>query len=210
MKILLLSPHTDDVELGAGGSVIKFLEEGNKILWVVFSTAEDSVPKVMPKDILKKEFLSAIKFLKTINPITCKILNYKVRQLSYHRQEILESLISIRKKFNPDLVIGPSLNDFHQDHQTVAIEMVRAFKTTSKIICYELPWNHINFETKVFVKLKEPHIKMKYELLKRYKSQYIKARPYFSYEYICGLAKVRGVQCNSKYAEAFEVIRWMM
>ena len=45
MKYLLLAPHTDDIELGCGGTVVKLLEDGNEIHWVVFSTAEDSVPQ---------------------------------------------------------------------------------------------------------------------------------------------------------------------
>ena len=58
MKYLLLAPHTDDIELGCGGTVLKLLEEGNEVHWVVFSTAEDSIPPGMPLDTLKKEFLS--------------------------------------------------------------------------------------------------------------------------------------------------------
>jgi hypothetical protein len=102
------------------------------------------------------------------------------------------------------------LNDFHQDHQIVANEMVRAFKTSASILSYELPWNHIGFDTQLFIKLTEKHIEEKYELLRNYKSQVLKNRPYFSKEFIFGLAKTRGVQCDSKYAEAFEVIRWML
>jgi LmbE family N-acetylglucosaminyl deacetylase len=116
----------------------------------------------------------------------------------------------IREEFKPQMVIGPSLNDFHQDHQVVANEMVRAFKTASSIICYELPWNHVTFNTQLFVKLKKEHLVKKWEMLKNYESQLTKGKTYFSEEFVYGLAKTRGVQCNSEYAEAFEVIRWMM
>ena len=127
-----------------------------------------------------------------------------------HRQEILEELINIRAGFDPHIVVGPSLNDFHQDHQVVANEMIRAFKTASSIICYELPWNYVTFNTQLFVKLKKEHIVKKWEMLKNYESQLTKGKTYFSEEFVYGLAKTRGVQCNSEYAEAFEVIRWMM
>ena len=209
MKILVLSPHTDDVELGCGGGIAKFISEGHNILWVVFSTAEESLPEDLPKDTLKKEFLSVMngQGLKEDN---YRVFNFKVRTLHEHRQEILEKLINLRENFKPQMVIGPSLNDFHQDHQVVANEMVRAFKTTSSIICYELPWNHITFNTQLFIKLKKEHIVKKCEMLKNYKSQLTKGKTYFSEEFIYGLAKTRGVQCDSEYAEAFEVIRWMM
>lgn len=208
-KILLLSPHTDDVELGAGGTVQKFLEEGKQIYWIVFSTAEESLPAHMDKDTLEREFVSVMKQL-GVEPSHYMINRFKVRKLHERRQEILELLVKVRKEFNPDLVIGPSLNDFHQDHVVVANEMVRAFKSSASIICYELPWNHVSFNTQFFVQLETRHIKRKLEVLKLYKSQVIKERNYFSNEFIFGLAKTRGVQINNNYAEAFEVIRWIV
>jgi len=209
MRVLVLSPHTDDAELGAGGSIIKLLEEGNEIFWIVFSTAEDSLPQNIPKDTLKKEFQDSMKTL-GLDKTNYKVYNFKVRHLHRYRQEILEILVKTRNKVRPHLVIGPSLHDFHQDHQVIANEMIRAFKTTSSIISYELPWNHITFNTQLFIKLKQHHIDKKWEILQNYKSQMIERRPYFSKKFISGLAKVRGVQCNSKYAEAFEVIRWIV
>lgn len=156
---------------------------------------------------MRKEFLNVVKSL-NLSETNCKICNFKVRYLHEHRQEILQELIELRNRINPKLVIGPSINDFHQDHQIVANEMIRAFKTTSSIICYELPWNHIEFKTQLFVKLNENHIVKKCEILCNYKTQLTKNRNYFSEKFIKGLGKVRGVQCNSEYAEAFEVIRW--
>lgn len=209
MNILVLSPHTDDAELGCGGSIAKFIEEGHDLFWVVFSTAEDSLPHNLPKDTLKNEFLNIVHDI-GLDESKYEIFSFKVRHLHKHRQEILEHLIKIRNSFNPDLVIGPSINDFHQDHQVVANEMVRAFKTTSSIISYELPWNHITFNTQLFAKLNDEHVSKKYNLLTYYKSQFLLNKSYFSEEFIRGFARTRGVQCNSKYAEAFEVVRWMI
>ena len=208
MRVLILSPHTDDAELGCGGTIAKFLENGNEIFWIVFSTAEDSLPFGLPKDTLKNECLNVIKEL-SLGENNFKIFNFKVRNLHQSRQEVLEELIQTRSQYNPDVVIGPSLNDLHQDHQVVSHEMIRAFKTTSSIICYELPWNHVTFNTQCFVKLNKRHLDRKCSILKNYKSQLIKEKSYFSEEFVYGLAKTRGVQCNSEYAEAFEVVRWM-
>jgi LmbE family N-acetylglucosaminyl deacetylase len=206
LRILFLGPHTDDVELGSGGTLIRFLRQKYDVMITVFCTASDSLPKGMPKDALKTEFLEIADVLK----VNRKIFDFKVRYLNFCRQRILEELVKINSEFNPDLVIGPSLNDFHQDHQTVANEMIRAFKMSSSIICYELPWNHLTFTTQLFVKLSRQDIEMKAKLLKSYKSQIIAHKPYFSDEFIYGFAKTRGVQCNAEYAEAFEVLRWMM
>lgn len=207
MKILIVSPHTDDAELGCGGSISKFIEMGAEIYWIVFSSAEDSLPSGLEKDTLKKEF---IEIVNSLNIKNYKILNYKVRTLSQKRQNILDELVNLKKEIIPDIVICPSLNDFHQDHQIVSNECVRAFKTNSSIICYELPWNHITFNTQLFIKLNKNHIDKKWFMLKKYKSQFIVNKSYFNKEYIYGLAKIRGVQSNSTYAEAFEVIRWIL
>ena len=209
MKVLILSPHTDDAELACGGSIIKFLEEGHELLWVVFSVAEESLPEFLPKDTLKNEFLEITKHL-DLHKENYIIYNFKVRHIHENRQDVLENLLTIRNDFLPNLVLIPSLSDYHQDHQVVANEAVRAFKMSASIIGYELPWNHVTFDTSMFIRLSEQHIKKKFGLLSYYKSQFLKERNYFSEEYIFGLARVRGTQCNAKYAEAYEVIRWIM
>jgi len=119
----------------------------------------------------------------------------------------LEEMVKLKKDINPDLVFIPSINDLHQDHHTIAMEGLRAFKQRS-VISYELPWNNITFRTQAFVKLSEENIKKKVEALKAYESQ--KDRFYASEEFIRSLAITRGTQINSKYAEAFEVMRWII
>ncbi len=208
-RALFISPHTDDVELGAGGTLIKLLEDGNEILWVVFSTAESSLPADTPKDTLHNEFLDVASSI-GLKEKDYKIFDFKVRYLPSHRQEILDEMIKMKKDYSPDLIIGPSLNDNHQDHEVVAKEILRAFKDSSSIISYELPWNHIQFNTQLFVKIDESHLNKKIELLKKYDSQIKLDRPYFSKDYIRGWAKMRGVQVKAEYAEAFEVTRWIL
>lgn len=209
MRTLFISPHTDDVELGAGGTLIKLLEGGNEILWVVFSTAETSLPADTPKETLRNEFLDVVTSI-GLKENDYKIFDFKVRYLPSHRQEILDEMIKMKKEYSPDLIVGPSLNDHHQDHEVVAKEMLRAFKDSSTIICYELPWNHIEFKTQLFVKIDESHLNKKIRLLKKYDSQIMLDRPYFSEEYIRGWASMRGVQVKAEFAEAFEVVRWIM
>ena len=139
-----------------------------------------------------------------------RVYNFKVRQLPDNRQEILEILNNLKNEFHPSLVIGPSLNDYHQDHAVIANEMVRAFKTTSSIISYELPWNHLEFRSQFFVKLDEENMIKKISLLNKYQSQMYIKRHYFTEDFIRGLALTRGAQINHKYAEAFDVIRMVI
>jgi LmbE family N-acetylglucosaminyl deacetylase len=202
-NILVLAPHTDDGELGAGGSISKFIDQGACVTYAAFSTAEQSVPDGFPKDVLKTEVKRATSVLGVL-PENLLIFNYEVRKLGYVRQEILEELIRIKKNNAFDLVLLPSLNDIHQDHSTIANEGVRAFKNCT-ILGYELIWNNLTFNTQCFIHLEKKHIENKIAALKEYKSQGF--RDYLSDEFIFSLAKTRGVQIGAEYAEAFEVIR---
>jgi LmbE family N-acetylglucosaminyl deacetylase len=205
-KILVLSPHTDDGELGCGGSIAKFIEEGNDVYYVAFSTAEESVPKGYPKNILEKEVKAATKVL-GIPPSNLIIYKFQVRKLNYVRQEILDELIKIRETIKPDMVFLPSTNDLHQDHYTVREEGLRAFKHVT-VLGYELCWNNITFHTQAFIKLKKKNVDKKIRALKAYKSQ--SHRAYTKKDFVSGLANVRGVQIGAKHAETFEVLRWVM
>jgi N-acetylglucosamine malate deacetylase 1 len=202
-KVLVLAPHTDDGELGAGGTIAKLIDSGAEVYYAAFSTAEQSVPDGFPKDILKTEVKKATLRLgiKSENLI---IYNYEVRKLNYVRQEILENLIHLRKEINPDLIFLPCLHDIHQDHSTVAQEGVRAFKHKT-ILGYELIWNNLTFSTSCFVQLNQSHLKRKCEALHEYSSQ--RHRDYTSEKFIMSLATARGVQIGCEFAESFEVIR---
>ncbi len=202
-NVLVLAPHTDDGELGCGGYISRLLEEGAEVYYAAFSTAKESVPMGYDSNILKTEVRAATSVL-GIDAKNLFVYDFQVRKLNYVRQEILEELISLRKKINFDLVLMPSLNDLHQDHKTVAEEGLRAFKQTN-ILCYELIWNNLSFNTQCFVKLQQQHIEQKVRALQEYKSQ--SARDYMSKEFIFALAKTRGVQIGCDYAEAYEVVR---
>jgi len=136
-----------------------------------------------------------------------KIYKYPVRRFDEYRQEILENLIQIKKEFDPDLVFVPSTKDIHQDHSVISREGIRAFKR-KKILGYEEPWNNIEIENKFFIKLTKDNIEKKIEALNCYESQ--KGRNYVDKEFIWSLSKVRSTQIGVKYAESFEIIRWVL
>ena len=205
-NILILAPHTDDGELGCGGTISRAISEGATVHYVAFSTAQASVPPGFPSDQLVTEVKEATAIL-GIEVEHLHVFDYEVRKLNFKRQEILEQLIALRKIINPDLVFMPSLRDIHQDHSTIANEGLRAFKHTS-ILGYELIWNNLTFDTDCFVELQEDHLATKINALKAYKTQ--EGRNYMDPEFIRSLAKVRGTQVGCKYAETFEVIRWVI
>ena len=84
---------------------------------------------------------------------------------------------------------------------------MRAFKKCT-LLGYEQPWNNITFNTLAFIPLKESHIKKKIDALKCYETQ--RERAYLNADFIRGLAVTRGTQIEQRYAEAFEVIKWVI
>ena len=204
-RVLILAPHTDDAELGCGGTMVRMLENGIALHVAAFSTARASLPPGSDPDLLRREFNAAMDIL-GIPQENRFIYDYQVRKLNYSRQEVLEEMIKLKKDIQPDMVLLPSGSDLHQDHEVVYNEGLRAFKEIT-VWGYELPWNHITFSAQAFVRLDSEHIDKKWEILQAYESQFKKARNYFTREFIEGLARVRGVQVKAEFAEAFEVIR---
>lgn len=204
-RVLVLAPHTDDGEFGCGGSISRLVEGGSEVVYVAFSAAERSIPDGWPTDTLRREVKQATKIL-GIRENNLQILEYPVRDFPQYRQAILEDMIRLKRELAPSTVLLPSLNDTHQDHQVVAQEGFRAFKTIS-MLGYELPWNNLTFRTNCFICLEERHIEKKIQALACYESQ--RHRAYASPEFVRSLAVIRGTQIGVRYAEVFESVRWV-
>lgn len=204
--IVVLAPHTDDGEIGCGGTIARFVEEGRQVYYIAFSTARTSVRPEFPSNILEIEVMQATGKL-GIPEQNVILYDFPVRNFPEYRQAILQQLIDLRVQLEPDLVFAPSPNDIHQDHQVITAEGLRAFKRHT-ILGYEEPWNNIVFETRCFIPLAERHIDKKVEALSCYRSQ--GHRTYLDGDFVRGLARTRGTQIEGGFAEAFEVLRWIM
>lgn len=202
-NVLVLAPHTDDGELGCGGSIAKYCMENKNVFYVAFSICSRSLPPELAPDTLAKEVKEATQVL-GIKPENLILYDYDVRHFYQERQGILEELIKLRSFIKPDLVFVPSPTDIHQDHQVISEEGLRAFKNTS-LFGYEMPWNNISFNTRAFNVLGEEHVVKKVDALRKYESQ--AKRSYLNEEFIRSQAIMRGVQIGARYAETFEVIR---
>jgi LmbE family N-acetylglucosaminyl deacetylase len=202
-RALVLAPHTDDGELGCGGTIARFISQGVEVFYAAFSWAEKSVPEGMPSDILKKEVKEATTVL-GISPSNLILFGLEVRNFPSLRQEILEEMIKLKKELNPDIVFLPSTNDTHQDHKTISEEGFRSFKSRT-MLGYEVPWNNLVFTTSCFFGLEEAWLHKKIEALRCYRSQ--AGKDYASEEFVRSLARTRGTQVGMRYAEAFESIR---
>lgn len=201
--VLILGPHTDDGEIGAGATISRLCREGKKVYYVAFSICEESVPKGFSKDILSKEILNAGDKL-GIPKNNIQTFRYKVRNFSSSRQEILEDLLKLKNQINPDLVLLPCSSDIHQDHKVISEEGTRAFKKTS-ILGYEIPWNNLEINNRCFIEVTPQDLQNKVNAILEYKSQSF--RNYINEEYIKSLLIIRGKQIDFNLAESFEVIR---
>ncbi len=194
-RILVLAPHPDDGELGCGATISRFIRSGCEVYYICFSIDERA-----------KEIKQAMNELNL--PLKNLIrLDYPIRTFQEHRQAILDDMVKLSEIWHPDGVFMPSWDDTHQDHQIIAQEGFRAFKGAS-VFGYEAPWNNIIFKTQAFIRVDERDMQRKKNAVLVYKSQ--NTRPYISEDYVMSLAKVRGTQINTQYAEAFEVIRWIL
>jgi len=206
-RILILAPHTDDGEFGCGGTISKLIELGKKVHYIAFSDCEKSLEPGLAPDSLIKELMCATKKL-GIPEKNVEVKKFEVRCFERDRQDVLEDLVYINKHIKPDIVFLPSPKDLHQDHNTIAMEGLRAFKLSSSILGYEVPWNNLSFNTTCFVRLTEENIQKKIDALKCYESQ--TNRYYASDQFIKSLAITRGTQIGAQYAETFEVLRWII
>ncbi len=202
-RILILAPHTDDGELGCGGTIARLVAQQKEVWYVAFSICEESVPEGFPKDALEKEVRKATASL-GIAPERLILFKFPVRKFNSFRQDILEEMVKLRGAIKPDAVFMPCSSALHQDHQTIHHEGLRAFK---HFTCYgyDLPWDTVQFTTTAFVKLQAEHVEKKCRAMDYYETQ--KFRTYVDDEFIKGLARVRGAQIAAQYAEAFELLR---
>ncbi len=159
-KILLVSPHADDISISCGATV-NFLSQNNEILPVLFF--EES-------KVREKEAQREAKILNTKKPFFLK-LN------SHHFPKNLEKDVAKTKKllqeFNPDIIFLPQKNDLHPSHKLATSITLKSLSNHSlKLFFYESPWflfNNLGFNAVTFFSEKE--LKRKLKAIKAHKSQ---------------------------------------
>lgn len=204
--ILVLAPHTDDGELACGATISKMVRLGCEVHYVAFSSCSDSLPAGYQSDCLVREMYKATATL-GIPKTNVSCLNYTVRNFQNERQKILDSMIQINARINPDIVLSPSIHDIHQDHVTIAKECLRAFKKKT-VLQYEVPWNNYTFDNQLFSCVEDEDVERKARAVECYDSQ--KSRDYVSRDFLLGLLVTHGVQIGCKYAEVFEIPRMIV
>lgn len=194
MKILSISPHTDDSEIGCGGTLHKYRRHGVDVRVISLSHMFND------RDLIA-EFTAALKLLDVRDH---QVYDFSARNFTIQRQEILDALIGENKTYKPDIVLIPMKTDTHQDHKVVVDEAQRAFKYTT-LISYELPWNTQSSDLNLFNSINIRDLQAKTAAFLEYKSQ--TNRAYYDKTFFHSLARVRGIQGGYMYAEAFNIIR---
>lgn len=197
--VLGLGAHPDDLEIGCGGSLALAKSAGAVVHSAVLSRCEDTGTNA-ERDQREKEFLAASAILGT-KP---QVFDIPDREFPEHRREIMLILERLQEQLRPDLVFLPSLDDPHQDHNTLAHAVVRTFRRKETLLQYEiLRHGSHTFTPTLFVDITDT-LAAKLRALKEYRSQ-LNLRPYFDEDSFRSLARTRGAQSGCEYAEGFMV-----
>ncbi len=204
-KILVISAHADDMELGCGATIDKLVSEGKDVYSLALSVNNKGKAEQYPREHIVMEAMESAKIL-GIPADKVFIEHFENRTFPEQRQQILDTIWKYKKQIQPDLVITGALNDMHQDHATVAQESLRAFKDCN-LIAYAFDWNRLNKHVNFYSEISEKNLQNKIKAVQTYKSQTDTQRTYLSEKYLRSWAFTRGVEVGLPLAEAFEIVR---
>jgi LmbE family N-acetylglucosaminyl deacetylase len=196
-RFLCLGAHSDDIEIGLGGTLLKLAERRPdlEIWWIVFCA-----PGVRAKEAQE----SADDFLSGIKSREIRIGSFRESYFPSEWPTIKDWFEEIKAKFNPDLVFTHYRDDRHQDHRVLSDLAWNTFRN-HLILEYEiLKYDGDLGNPNLFVPLSEELCSRKIELLlKHFKTQATKH--WFTSDTFEALSRIRGVECASVTgrAEAF-------
>lgn len=196
LAVLALGAHADDIEIGAAGLILELLEAGRigQLTWIVLAAdgARADEARRSPELLIGGRA-----------PLIVEIRAFRERYLP-HEPAIKEAFDELGARLRPDLVIGPRLEDRHQDHRTVAELAWQTFRG-SLIVEYEIPKYEGDLgNPNLFVPLSASTLDRKIDhLMTAFPSQL--DRSWYTPETFRGLARIRGIEAASEsgYAEAF-------
>jgi LmbE family N-acetylglucosaminyl deacetylase len=196
-KILCLGAHADDIEIGCGGTILRWIQEhpGLEFYWVVLSSNRKR------KDEAQK---SASLFLKGAGKKDIVVESFRDGFFPYQGAEIKEYFEGFKKRFSPDIVLTHYRDDRHQDHRLVSDLTWNTFRR-ELILEYEIPkYDGDLGQPNLFVHLSEPVVRRKVQhILDVFKSQ--TQKHWLTEDTLRAILRLRGVESHAeeKYAEAF-------
>ena len=196
-KVLCLGAHADDIEIGCGGTILRWLQEHDDLefYWVVLSSNQKR----------KKEALKgANAFLRGARKKTVLVESFRDGFFPYVGIEVKEYFEALKKRFSPDIVFTHYRDDRHQDHRVVSDLTWNTFRG-EVILEYEIPkYDGDLGQPNLFMPLSEAVCQKKVQnILGVYQTQ--AQKHWFTEDTFRSLLRLRGIESGAagKYAEAF-------
>jgi LmbE family N-acetylglucosaminyl deacetylase len=199
MRILALGAHPDDIEVGCGGTLIKYAENGHRIfLMVMTEGGQGGLPEVR-----KREQDQAAKVLRAEQVFWG---GYKDTEVPLGR-DLIQTVEQIVRKIEPHFIFVHYHDDTHQDHRHLAMSTITATRYTKNVLFYEGPTTQ-NFAPTVFVDI-EQALERKIQSLEAHASQVGKTNieGITIADLVRSSAHFRGIQGRVKNAEGFLPLR---
>ncbi len=197
LKILCLGAHSDDIEIGCGGTLLRLVDEFPKaqVDWIVFSSLGHRT---------EEAYASAEEFLKPVEHKRVVVKDYRDSYFPYQGAVIKEYFEQLKEQVSPDIVLTHYRQDLHQDHHLICELTWNTFRN-HLILEYEVPKYDGDLGTpNFFVPLDAATSQKKIGyLLKHFKTQ--QNHDWFTEDTFLALLRLRGVESRSpvQYAEGF-------
>jgi LmbE family N-acetylglucosaminyl deacetylase len=197
LSVLCLGAHSDDIEIGAGGTLLSWQDQGIRldVQWCVLSGGSDRE---------REAKASAHDFLREADNSRIEVLNFRDGFFPEQGEQIKLWFEALKDRVNPDVIICHRQDDAHQDHRQLARLAWNTFRN-HLILEYEIPkWDGDLGRPNVYMPVPEHLMQRKVELLmSHFASQ--RSKQWFDAETFLGLARLRGMECRAheRYAEGF-------
>ncbi|MGE5684330.1 MAG: PIG-L deacetylase family protein [Nitrososphaerota archaeon] len=202
-SILVFGAHPDDLEIGMGGTIAKLSATGYEVQPII-ATLPNFV-KSDTKEGRKTESVLSTKVMGCKPPV---FLDLSPEEMIFGRKfiSLIDSLVT---KYKPDSVFTQWYGDSHQDHQILTKSVISACRDQNNLFMYEttIPGGitENSFRPQLFVDISDT-LDTKKNALECFESQFVRCGEIWI-PAIIGRCSYRGYQINSKYAEAFEVVK---
>jgi LmbE family N-acetylglucosaminyl deacetylase len=197
LSVLCLGAHSDDIEIGAGATLLGMLDRGVRldVHWCVLSGAVERELEARA---------SAAEFLSAAESAVIEIMAFRDSFFPEQGDAIKSWFTTLKERVKPDLIFTHRSGDAHQDHQHVSRLTWNTFRDHF-ILEYEIPkWDGDMGQPNLYVPISALTMKRKVDLLiSHFASQ--RSKQWFDAETFFGLARLRGMECRApeRYAEAF-------
>lgn len=194
LSLLVAGAHPDDIEIGAGGTLLSLAQSYPRLRVRYVVLTGTPARRLEARD-------AASAFLPGAD-VTVELHDLPEGRLPVAWGAVKDVIEQVARSWQPDLVIAPSGHDAHQDHRVIGQILPTVFRD-ALYLAYEIPkWDGDLGQPGVYVPLPPALALQKVELLNKcFPSQH--QRDWWDDQVFLGLARLRGIECRQRYAEAF-------